>query len=367
MNLLKTAIAAACLVMPLTFGAARADVHIALVGPQTGQYASFFDQMQRGAQLAVSDLNTAGGLMGQKVVLDVQDDACDPKQAVSVANRLAGEHVLAVIGHFCSSSSIPASEIYADADILMITPASTNPALTEKGAKTVFRVCGRDDQQADVAAKQIIDRKLGSKIAFVDDHSTYGAELVAGVKKRLAAAGVTPKFEGSITQGDKDFSAVVTKLKALDIDLIFYGGYQAEAGLLVRQAREQGLKAKLMGGDGLANKDLAAIAGASSDGVLFTFYPDPRENARSADLVQRFRTTGFEPEGFTLYTYAAAQVVAEAVKRANASSGSALATAIRSKPVDTVLGSLSFDAKGDPNSEPFVLYAFEHGNYAYVK
>jgi len=365
-NLLKRSAAWAVVTALVTPSMACAEVHIGLAGPQTGQYASFFEQMQRGAELAVEDLNKAGGIRGEKVVLDIGDDACDPRQAVSVANQMVQRKVLAVIGHFCSSSSIPAASVYAAANVLMITPASTNPALTERGFTTVFRVCGRDDQQAAVIAKEIIGRKLGTNVAFVDDRSTYGKGLADGVRTLLNQSGIHEKLVASVAQGDKDFSALITRLKSAGVDLVFFGGYHIEAGLLVRQAREQGLEAKFVGGDGLANKDLTAIAGPASEGVLFAFYPDPRKNPGSADLVERFRAAKYEPEGFTLYTYAAFQTVSEAAKRAKAAGGAELAAAIRAEPVNTVLGRLTFNAKGDPNSEPFVLYAFKNNEYGYA-
>ncbi|WP_370540558.1 branched-chain amino acid ABC transporter substrate-binding protein [Azospirillum sp. INR13] len=310
-NLLRFGISLAALV-PM---AAAADVKLGLAGPVTGQYASFMEQMRRGADLAVADLNAAGGINGEKVVLQVADDACDPKQAVAVANRFVADGVQAVVGHFCSSSTIPASSVYAEAGLVIVTPASTNPTITERGLTNMFRVCGRDDQAAGVAAKQIVSRDLGRTIAIVHDKSTYGQGIAEGVRAELTQQGRNVVLFEGITQGERDFSSLVARLRALNVDVVFFGGYHTEAGLLVRQASEQGLKARFVAGDGLATTEFASIAGPASDGVMFTFYPDPRVNAGTADLVQRFRSAGFEPEGFTLYTYAAVKVLADAAKR----------------------------------------------------
>ena len=190
--MMKTTVAMLALMASAAVPAGAADLKLGLVGPQTGQNAAFFEQMKQGAQGAVAAINKAGGVNGQKIVLDMQDDACDPKQAVSAANKIVSDGNLGIIGHFCSSSSIPASDVYNDAGIPMISPASTNPALTDRKLKEVFRTCGRDDQQAAVAVDAIIGHKLGKKIAVVDDKTTYGRGLADGVRKLLAAKGIKP-------------------------------------------------------------------------------------------------------------------------------------------------------------------------------
>src|SRR5579885_2944328 len=191
--------------------AARAQIKIAVVGPITGSNATFGTQMKEGAEQAVADINAKGGVLGKKLVLEIGDDACDPKQAVAVANQLASKKVVFVAGHYCSSSSIPASEVYAESGILQISPASTNPTLTDRGAKfsNVFRVCGRDDQQGSVAGAFIADKFKGKHVAVIDDKSTYGKGLADETRKALAAKGVTPTLNDTVTQGDKDFSALV--------------------------------------------------------------------------------------------------------------------------------------------------------------
>lgn len=343
--------------------AANADVTLGVVGPVTGQYASFFDQITHGAKAAAEVINKAGGIDGEKIVLQIEDDACDPKQAVAVANKLAAQPVDGVIGHFCSSSSIPASDVYAEAAIAMISPASTNPTFTDRGLPTVFRTSGRDDQQAAIAAKAIVDRKLGSKIAIIHDKSTYGQGLADGVKSGLNQAGVTEVVYDTLTQGDKDFTTLISKLKSANVDLVFFGGYFAEGGLLVRQAREQGLKATFMGGDGIAATEFASIAGPAADGFLMTFYPDPRNDPKVADIVKSFRDSGYEPEGYTLYTYAAVQAYAQAASIAKSKEGPKIAAALHAGTFDTVLGKMHFDAKGDPSTEPFIVYSWKDGKY----
>lgn len=351
----------------VTVGTAQADIVLGVVGPITGQYASFYEQMKRGAEAAVKDINGAGGINGEKIVLQPEDDACDPKQAVAVANKLSAQEVAGVIGHLCSSSSIPASEVYAETGIPMISAASTGPLLTDRGLTNVFRTCGRDDQQVIVAGNAIIDRKLGTKIGIVNDKSTIGVGLAEGLKKFLNDKGVTEAVYDTVTQGDKDFSTIISKLKQANVDLVYYAGYFAEAGLMVRQAREQGLTATFMGADGIASTEFAGIAGPAADGFLMTFYPDPRDNPTAAPIVKAFRDSAYEPEGYTLYTYAAVQAYAQAAKAAGNAEGPKVSEALHSGTFETVLGKIAFDAKGDPNTEPFILYTWKDGKYTPTK
>jgi branched-chain amino acid transport system substrate-binding protein len=353
------------IVVLLTISArtAYSNTVLGVVGPESGPYASFFDQVVHGAQAAAEAINSAGGIEGKKLELRIEDDACDPKQAVMVANNLAGQEVAAIIGHFCASSSIPASDIYAEAGIPMISPATSNPMLTERGLPTVFRTSGRDDQQAITAAAEIIRRKLGNRIAIVNDKSTYGKGITNGLKAALHAARIVEVADDTLTQGEKDFSALISHLKSVNPDLVYFGGYFAEGALLVRQAREQGLAATFMGGDGIAASEFASIAGPAAEGFLMTFYRDPRDDPKVAAIVKRFRDSNYEPEGFTLYTYAAVQVYAQAVTLARTTDGLAVSKALHTGTFSTVLGRLSFNKKGDPSTEPFILYVWRGGKY----
>src|SRR5580765_860116 len=182
------------------------DIPVAVAGPMTGGESAFGRQMKNGAEQAVTDLNAAGGLLGKKLALEVGDDACDPKQARSVAEKFASAKVPFVAGHYCSSSSIPASEAYADGNVLQITPASTNPTFTERNMWNTFRVCGRDDQQGTVAGDYIAKNYKGKNIAILQDKSSYGKGLAEEMKKALNKAGAKEKMYEAYTQGDKDFN-----------------------------------------------------------------------------------------------------------------------------------------------------------------
>ena len=346
------------------WGAAAQDITIAVAGPMTGGESAFGRQLLNGATMAVDDLNAAGGVLGKKLKLEVGDDACDPKQARSIAEKLAGMGIPFVAGHFCSSSSIPASEAYAEGNVLQITPASTNPLFTERKLWNVLRLCGRDDQQGVVAADFLVKNYKGKNIAILNDKSTYGKGLADETRKALNKAGIQEKMFESYNKGDKDFTAIVSRLKRDNIDLVYVGGYHQESGLLVRQMRDQGLQTTLMGGDALNDKEFSSVTGPAGAGTLFTFGPDPRNKPTAKAIVEKFKAKGIDPEGYTLYTYAAVQVWAQAVAKAGTTDAQKVAQTIKAGEWDTVLGKLSFDDKGDIKAIDYVVYKFDDkGNY----
>jgi branched-chain amino acid transport system substrate-binding protein len=367
MNYPKLTLYAAAAALALGATAVKAEIVIATAGPMTGPYASFGEQMKRGAIQAVADLNAAGGVLGQQLKLEIGDDACDPKQAVAVANRMVNKGIKLMAGHFCSGSSIPASEVYAEEGILQISPASTNPQLTERGLDNVFRTCGRDDQQGIVAGNFIADSFAGKRIAVVHDKQTYSKGLADETKKQLNKRGVKEALYDTVTAGEQDYSALVTKLKKNNIDVLYYGGYHTEAGLIVRQMRDQGLDALLMSGDALVTQEYWGITGKMGEGTLMTFSPDPRKNPDAAPVVAKFRKAGFEPEGYTLYTYGTIQAWAQAVTKAGTTDTDAVIKVLKAGKFNTVLGEFGFDAKGDVTAPGYVMYEWKNGNYDYYK
>ena len=353
----------AMLVASVATGPARAEIKIAVAGPLTGQYAAFGDQMKTGALAAVDAINAAGGVLGQKLVLEQGDDACDPKQAVAVANQLVSKGVVAVFGHYCSGSSIPASAVYEEAGIIEISPASTNPKYTDDGKFNTFRTCGRDDQQGIVAGDYIAAHFKGKKIAILNDKSSYGLGLAQETQKHLKTLGIEPTLIESYTAGDRDYTALVTKMKQAGIDLIYLGGYHTEAGLILRQAREQGLNAKMMSGDAMVTLEFWSIAGPAGEGMMMTFSPDPRKSPAAAKVVADFKAKKIDPEGYVLYIYGAMQAWAQAVAKVGSTEGKKVAAALKSNKAETVLGMIGFDAKGDVTAPGYVVYRWHDGNY----
>jgi branched-chain amino acid transport system substrate-binding protein len=345
-------------------GAAWAEIKIATAGPMTGDYATFGAQMKAGAEQAVEDINAAGGVLGEQLTLAVEDDRCDPKEAVAVANRVASSGAVLMAGHFCSGSSIPASAVYVEEGVVQISPASTNPALTdERPGPGVYRVCGRDDQQGEVAGQYLATEFKDAKVAILHDKSAYGKGLADATKASMEAAGKQADLYEAYTAGEQDYTALVTKLKEAGVGVVYVGGYHTEAGLIKRQMKEAGLDAVLMSGDALVTDEYWQITGDAGEGTLMTFSPDPRMAPGAAELVEKFRADKIEPEGYVLYTYAAVQAWAQAAEKAGSTDHAAVIKALDEGTFETVLGTLEFDEKGDVSLPGYVFYKWEAGKY----
>ncbi len=351
----------------MTISPSVAEIRIATVGPMTGQYASIGEQMRRGAEMAVANINAQGGLLGRKLVLEVGDDVCDPRQATAIANQLINRNVVFVAGHFCSSASIPASNLYNDADVIMMTPASTAPALTERGLETIFRICGRDDQQGRVAAEFLAREHAGKNVAVVHDKTAYGKGLADVARDELIKRGMNVVLYDAITAGERDFSSLVTRMKRAKVGVIYIGGYHTETGLIRRQSLDQGLNAVIMAGDALVTQEYWTITGRMGEGTLLTFSPDPRLNPTAKPIVEAFRAINYEPEGYTLYNYAAIQVFAQAVRKAGSVEPEKLLAALHSNTFATVRGDIRFDIKGDVEGPSYVVYRWSDGQYSYAE
>ncbi|MCJ1883676.1 branched-chain amino acid ABC transporter substrate-binding protein [Pseudomonas sp. LA21] len=340
----------------------EADVVIGVAGPHTGANASFGEQYWRGANAAADAINAAGGVNGEKIKLVKADDACEPKQAVAVANRLVDQDkAIAVVGHFCSSNTIPASEVYDEAGIITITPGSTNPKVTERGLAGMFRMCGRDDQQGIVAGNYIVNVLKAKKVAVIHDKDTYGQGLADATKAQLNKLGVKEVLYEGLTRGEKDFNALVTKIRASGAEVVFFGGLHPEAGPLVRQMREQGLTTVFFSDDGIVTDELVTTAGGPqyTKGVLMTFGADPRLIPDGKAVVDKFRAGGFEPEGYTLYAYASVQALAAAFNGAGKNDPQAASKWLHTNPVQTVMGKKEWDEKGDLKVSDYVVYQWD--------
>ena len=352
-------------------GAATAQVKFGVGGPITGPSAATGAQMKNGVDQAAADINAAGGILGQKISVSYGDDVSDPKQGVSVANKFAADGVKFVIGHYNSGVTIPSSEVYQENGILQITPASTNPTVTERKMWNIFRVCGRDDQQGQVAGEYVAKHFKGKKIAVVHDKTTYGKGLADEMKKTINKAGMKEVLYEGINTGEKDFSALVSKIKQSGADLIYWGGLYTEGGLIVRQMRDQGVKAPLMGGDGITSDEFASVGGPGVEGTLMTYGPDPRNKPDAKKVVEEFRAKKFEPEAYTLYSYAGVQIIKQAAEAAKSLDPKKVAEKMHSgMQFKTVLGDISYDKKGDITKLDYVMYIWKKdpsGKITYVE
>ena len=337
------------------------EIVIGVAGPMTADLAAFGTQLRRGAEQAVADLNARGGVLGKQLRLVVGDDQCDPKRAVRVANDLVGQGVVFVDGHFCSGSSIPASEVYREAGVLQITPSSTNPYLTERGIATLFRTAGRDDRQGPFAGGWLVENYRGKNIAVIDDGSSYGAGLARETERAIKEKGAAVALRDSYAQRQRDFSSLIGKLKAAKIDAVYAGGYHDDIGLLVRQAREQGFTGAFAAADALNTSEFWTIAGEAADGVRYSDASSPVNLVSAKSAVEKFRAGGYEPEGYTLGSYAAVQAWAAAADIAGTTDAAKVAQALHGGTIPTVIGDLSWDAKGDLTRVNYAWYVWDHG------
>jgi branched-chain amino acid transport system substrate-binding protein len=244
--------------------------------------------------------------------------------------------------------------------MLEITPAATNPRVTDRNMWNIFRTCGRDDQQGLVAGTYIANNFKGKKVAIVHDKTTYGQGLADETKKTMNAKGVQEVLYEGVSATEKDYSALVSKIKASGADLVYWGGLHTAGGLIVRQMRDQGVNAVLMGGDGITSDEFAAIGGPGVEGTLMTYGPDPRKRPEAKPIVEKFRAKNFEPEAYTLYSYAAVQIIKQAAEEAKSLDPKKVAEVMHSgRTFSTVIGDISYDKKGDVTRLDYVMYVWK--------
>ncbi|MFD9454165.1 high-affinity branched-chain amino acid ABC transporter substrate-binding protein [Streptomyces sp. NPDC059985] len=337
-------------------------IMIAVAGPKTGPLTEYGDQLFTGAKQAVKDINAKGGVDGKMLEIKEYDDAGDPKQAVAVANKVVNDGVKFVVGHVTSSATQPASDIYEDEGVIMITPAATSPEITARGYQLTFRTFGLDSDQGPVAGNYIADHVKPKVIAVLHDKQQYGEGLATAVKQALEGHGAkVAVFEG-LNAGDKDFSSIIQKLKQNNADFVYWGGYHLELGLILRQAQEKGLTARFMAGDACANDSISQIAQGASEGLLVTapkaFDADPANKA----IADAIKADGRDPSGpYGFPAYSAVALIAAGIKAARSDDTDRVAKAIHAGTFKLPTGDLSFDASGDLTNFRFVVSEWHFG------
>jgi len=344
--------------------AAVADIGIGLAAPLSGAFQPLGAEMKAGAEAAIADINAAGGILGQPLKLEAFDDACDTKQAVLVAGQLSAAHVAFVDGHLCSGASIAASAAYAAAHILQISPASTAAAYTDdRAGPGTFRLAGREDRQGGVAGTYLAHVFAGKSVAFLDDKTAYGHGLTKAALAAFDAAGQKETLTQSYDAGAKSYAALAAVLAAANVDAVYVGGAAADIAAIVRALKDKGERPSIVGGDTLTDDDFFKAAGDASDGVVMTALPDLRIAPSSAALVAAFRQRQIEPAGYTLYSYAAVQIWAQAAAQAKSSEYGKVSAAIASGTFNTALGPVKFDAEGDAVLPGYALYVWKNGDF----
>lgn len=355
-SLFRTTITAGLAALLLGPGQILADIRIGVVGPLSGPVAQYGDMQFSGARMAIKQINAEGGINGKQLVAIEADDACDPRKAVAAAREMVNQGVSFVVGHLCSSSTQPASDIYEERGILMITPASTSPEITRRGYKLVFRTIGLDSMQGAVAARHLASLSP-DRVAIIHDQQQYGEGIAREVLATLETLDIdVPLFEG-VAAGARDFSALVSRMKQAGISHVYYGGYHPELALILRQSHEAGLNAIFMGPEGVGNRDLNNIAGDAAEGLLVTMPPSFDERPHNQALVQAFAEQGKETSGpFVLPAFTAVQLIAEGVRRTGSEDPFEVAQALRTGEFDTPIGTIRFNDNGDLTSFDFEVF-----------
>jgi branched-chain amino acid transport system substrate-binding protein len=347
--------------------AASADILIGAAGPFSGPNAALGEQLKRGVQMAVDQINATGGVRGERLAIELGDDGCDPKKAIDVATGFVSAGVKAVIGHYCSGASIPASKVYGKAGIVEISPASTHPKYTDEGGWNVLRLCPRDDAQGTAAADLVLAKFAGRKLAIVNDQAPASVALAARFRARLAERGTTAAFDESYKPGAKDYSALAERLGADGVEVLYLAGSYVEGGLIVRALRSLGSGAQVISGDSLVTDDYWNIAKEAGEGTLMTFTFDPRKFPAARPALEQFRAADYNPEGFTLYAYAAVEAWAAAAEATGGTDSARIAQWLRAgNRVSTVVGDIRFDARGDLANPSFAWFRWIDGRYTEI-
>ena len=343
-------------------------VTIAHAGPLTGSIAHLGKDDENGVRLAVDQTNARKIKIDGKVLnikFMSEDDQADPKVGTTVAQKLVDAKVVAVIGHLNSGVTIPASEIYNKAGIPVISGSATNPTLTERGLKNVFRTVGRDDQQGPALATFIANELKGKKVALIDDKTAYGEGLANEVEKTLKAGKVNPIARERTTDKETDFKAILTKIKGKNPDVIFHGGMDATGGPLLKQARELGIKAVFVFGDGACTNEMAKLAGAAAEGFVCSQAGLPSE-AASKDFLTAFNAKYGEVKQYAPYFYDGAMAAIEAMKKANSTDPAKFGPEIFNVSFTGATGKVEFDAKGDRKDAEITIFKMTGGKIAPV-
>jgi branched-chain amino acid transport system substrate-binding protein len=341
-------------------------IKIGAAGPMTGDQSKMGVDLRNAVELAAAEWNARGGVLGKKIEVLAGDDQADPKQAVSIANKFINQKAVAVVGHWNSSCSIPASKYYNDANMVMISPATTNPHLTLQGFKKVFRVCGTDDQQGRVAAQFVLARLRPKRVAIIHDKTAYGQGLAEYFKKALGD-NVQVVYYGGIIQRDPDYKAVLTTIKENKPDIYFFGGIYPEAGRLVRQAKEIGLTIPMITGDGVFDPTFIGIAGKAAEGTYVTFGKEPAGLSTAKSFIEKYRVKYGDPGPYSIYAYDAANIILSSIAETKSIDGDQIAAYISKTTFHGAFGDISFDKNGDVNKAPYVIWQVKDGKFTEVQ
>lgn len=353
-------------VAALGVGAQGATIKIGVPVPLSGGNAKMGDDIAKAATLAAEEWNAKGGILGKKLEIVSFDDACDAQASVTAAHKLIDAGVVAVAGGYCSSAAIPASAVYHDASVAFVADASSNPKLTDQGFENVFRVIGRDDQQGPYAAGFMTKTLKAKRIAIIHDNTVYAKGLADATKAALEGmSGAQIVFFDAVTPGEKDFSAVLTKVKSLNPEATYYTGYYPEGGLVAKQFKDLGVSGKFLAGDANNDPTFISEAGNASEGVFVTSTPLPQDQSTATAFIDRYKKRwNQDPGPYSALEYDAVNVVIDAIRRVKVTDRATIIKAIAAtKDYKGATGTINFNKKGDRASVLYITYIIKNGKF----
>jgi branched-chain amino acid transport system substrate-binding protein len=350
-------------------GGGGGSIKIGVAGAHSGDLASYGLPSVNAAKLVVKEINEKGGINGRKVELVVEDDQCKPELATTAASKLVSNKVVAVIGHICSGATKSALGIYKDSKVITISPSATNPPLTQSGEyPNFFRTIAPDDAQARLAVTFIADKLGLKKLAVLHDKGDYGKGFAELVKQFAEERGIEVALFEGVNPGAPDYSAVVNKIGNAKVDGVVWGGYHPEASKLVQQMREKGINVPFISDDGVKDNTFIEVAGKYAEGVYATGPTDTTQNPLAIKAIEDHKKEfGSEPGAFFLNAYAATQALLNAIAKAGTTDYDKVVAALRSEYVETPLGNISFDEKGDVIGYGFSVFQVQNGKYVELK
>lgn len=348
-------------------GGSDNTIKIGVAGPMTGPQARNGEELWLGALLAAEEWNAKGGILGKQIELIRKDDQAEPKLGPQVANELIYADVIAVIGHYNSGVTFPASTVYGEKKLVMMTPAATNPNITdgaaESGYKTIFRVCGRDDVQGRTGAEFVANELKLERVAIFHDKSIYGVGLAEAFRDTLLELGVTITMYEGFDDKERNFRPFLPKLRDGDPQLWFFGGIHSQGGALAKQAKESGITIPFMSGDGVFHPEFMKKAGDKAEGAYFTF-PDTDSSPEAKEFIKRYEERFEKEKGpYSVYSYITANILFESIEQTGKTDGPAIAEAIRGMEHETVIGPISFDEKGDVTRSIYTTWVVKDGEF----
>jgi len=350
-------------------GFAADTIKLGVAGPHSGDLAPYGIPAMKAAQLVVKKVNANGGILGKQVELLIQDDQCKPEIATNTATKLVTDGADVVLGHICSGATKAALGIYKDAKIPVMSPSATNPALTQSGDyPNFFRTIASDDMQAKLAVDFAIKTLKVKKVAVIHDKGDYGKGFAEYAKKFLEEAGIdVVMFEG-ITPGAMDYSSIIQKVRRDKADALIFGGYHPEASKLVSAMKRKRLKTVFISDDGVKDNSFLKVAGAAADGAYVTGPRDLSSIPLNAAATAEFKAEyGAEPGAFFQEGYSAALALLNAIEKAGSTDYDAVTNALRTNYVETPVGKIKFDKKGDAEGVGFSVYKVENGKFVELK